>query len=57
MPKVVKNNLDGSMDIQEIKSNIQEKNIHLVDTKALCLEMTHNVCNGDHPNIEFIKNC
>ena len=19
--------------------------------------MTHNVCNGDHPNIEFIKNC
>ena len=42
------------MDLDEIKSNIVPSDIHVSEAKALVLEMSHNVCNGDAPSIDFV---
>ena len=43
----IKNNDDGTIDIDNIKNNIRnESDIHFPKTKLLCLENTHNLCFG-----------
>ena len=43
----IKNNNDGTIDIDNIKNNIRnESDIHFPKTKLLCLENTHNLCFG-----------
>ena len=43
----LKNNDDGTIDIDSIKNNIRnESDIHFPKTKLLCLENTHNLCFG-----------
>ena len=43
----IKNNDNGTMDIENIRNNIRnETDIHFPKTKLLCLENTHNLCFG-----------
>jgi len=43
----LKNNDDGTIDIDSIKNNIRnDSDIHFPKTKLLCLENTHNLCFG-----------
>jgi threonine aldolase len=42
----LKNKIDGTIDIYDIKSAIRMDNIHFPKTSAITLENTHNLCNG-----------
>ena len=56
----IKNNDDGTIDIDMIKNNIRnESDIHFPKTQLLCLENTHNLCFGAPLNnsyTESVKN-
>lgn len=45
------------MDINEILNNIPTDRLHNSKVKCLCLEMTHNLCNGNIPSLDFVKQC
>jgi threonine aldolase len=42
----VPNQPDGTMRIEDIESAIRSNNIHFPRTRLICLENTHNRCNG-----------
>ena len=42
----LKNQVDGTINIEEIKSSIRMDNDHFPKTSAILLENTHNLCNG-----------
>jgi len=46
LPYTVINQPDGTIDIDDIKSAIRDDNIHFPRTRLICLENTHNRCNG-----------
>ena len=45
-PWPIPNQDDGTMLLDDIRSAIRGDNIHYPRTRAICLENTHNVCNG-----------
>ncbi|MEJ5357982.1 MAG: low-specificity L-threonine aldolase [Desulfobacterales bacterium] len=45
-PRTVKNRPDGTMDPAELEAAIRPENIHFPRTALICLENTHNLCNG-----------
>ena len=45
-PHTVPNNPDGTMDLENIEAAIRGDNIHFPRTRLICLENTHNRCNG-----------
>ena len=49
----LKNQKDGTLDINEIKSSIRMDNIHFPKTSAISLENTHNLCNGSPLTPEY----
>ena len=51
----LKNETDGTINIQEIKSAIRMDNDHFPKTAAITLENTHNLCNGSPLTPEYIK--
>tara|TARA_Y100001968_G_scaffold309043_1_gene328470 strand:+ start:63 stop:1133 length:1071 start_codon:yes stop_codon:yes gene_type:complete len=42
----LKNQKDGTLDLDDIKSSIRTENDHFPRTSAITLENTHNLCNG-----------
>ena len=51
----LKNQLDGTIDINEIKSSIRIDNVHFPKTSAISLENTHNLCNGSPLSPHYIN--
>ena len=50
------NNIDGTINIENIINSIRDKeDAHFPLTKLLCLENTHNTCNGNPINSEYFK--
>ena len=46
VPRILKNDDDGTMDLNEIESNIEPKDVHRAPTKVVALENTANVVGG-----------
>ncbi len=44
--RIVRNRDDGTLDLGDIRSNIQTPDVHHGVTRLICLENTHNVCGG-----------
>jgi len=51
----LKNNEDGSIDINLIKDAIRTKDIHFPITSLICLENTHNTCHGFPLELNYIN--
>ncbi len=45
-PRTLRNNIDGSIDIDIIEKSIRSDNIHYTKTSLIALENTHNYCGG-----------
>lgn len=45
-PRIVANQPDGTISLESIKAAIRGNNIHYPRTRLICLENTHNYCNG-----------
>jgi len=45
-PHTVVNQPDGTMRLEDIESAIRSDNVHFPRTRLVCLENTHNYCNG-----------
>ncbi len=44
--RILPTRTDGTLDLDEIRNNIQSPDIHHSVTQLICLENTHNVCGG-----------
>tara|TARA_Y100001968_G_scaffold78575_1_gene69850 strand:+ start:438 stop:1472 length:1035 start_codon:yes stop_codon:yes gene_type:complete len=51
----LKNNDDGSIDINEIKNAIRIDDVHFPRTSLICLENTHNKCHGFPLELNYIN--
>jgi len=45
-PHTVRNEPDGTMRLEDIEAAIRGNNVHFPRTRLICLENTHNRCNG-----------
>jgi threonine aldolase len=54
-PRSVPNQSNGTMNINDIKLAIRDKDIHEPETKLICIENTHNACGGKILPIDFMK--
>lgn len=50
----LKNQQDGTIELNDIQSAIRADNVHFPKTSALALENTHNLCNGSPLSPEYI---
>ena len=55
MPRIIPNQPDGTLDLETIESSIRGENIHFPETKLICIENTHNRCNGTPLTVEYTK--
>jgi len=46
MPHLVRNQLDGTLSLDEIRAAIRGEDIHAPVTRLVCIENTHNRCGG-----------
>jgi threonine aldolase len=46
VPHTIPNQPDGTMRLEDIEGAIRGDNVHFPRTRLVCLENTHNVCNG-----------
>jgi threonine aldolase len=53
--RTVPNLVDGTMDLDLVKSSIRENDIHEPITKLICIENTHNVCGGTIIPLTYLK--
>lgn len=44
--KVLHNNDDGTLDLEEVAQAIRPDNVHFPETQLICIENTHNLCGG-----------
>ena len=51
----LKNQVDGTINIDDIQSAIRMDNVHFPKTSAITLENTHNLCNGSPLSPEYIN--
>ena len=54
VPRILKNDDDGTMDLNEIESNIEPKDVHRAPTKVVALENTANVVGGKILSKEYM---
>ncbi|MBW2638286.1 MAG: low-specificity L-threonine aldolase [Deltaproteobacteria bacterium] len=52
-PHLVQNQPDGTMLLEDIEGAIRVDNIHHPRTRLICLENTHNRCNGNPLSAEY----
>ena len=52
-PWPVPNQPDGTMRLEEIEGAIRGDNVHFPRTRLLCLENTHNMCDGVPLTVEY----
>ncbi|MBW8039665.1 MAG: low-specificity L-threonine aldolase [Planctomycetes bacterium] len=53
-PHTVANQPDGTMRLADIEGAIRGSNLHYPRTRLICLENTHNSCNGSVLSVEYI---
>lgn len=53
-PHTISNQPDGTMRLEDIKAAIRGDNVHFPRTRLICLENTHNRCNGSALSSEYI---
>ena len=51
----LKNQADGTINIEEIKSAIRMDNVHFPKTSAITIENTHNLCNGSPLSSTYVQ--
>ena len=51
----LKNQTDGTINLNDIKSSIRVDNVHFPKTTAITLENTHNLCNGSPIPLKYIE--
>ncbi|MBN1584167.1 MAG: aminotransferase class I/II-fold pyridoxal phosphate-dependent enzyme, partial [Anaerolineae bacterium] len=49
----VANQPDGTLAIKDVKAAIRADNVHFARTRLVCLENTHNRCNGMSLTVEY----
>ena len=54
-PHTVVNQLDGTMRLRDIEAAIRDNNVHFPKTRLICLENTHNCCNGSALTPEYTE--
>tara|TARA_B100001996_G_scaffold381418_1_gene370813 strand:- start:1739 stop:2758 length:1020 start_codon:yes stop_codon:yes gene_type:complete len=54
VPRILKNDDDGTMDLNEIEANIEPKDVHRAPTKVVALENTANVVGGKILSKEYM---
>ncbi|KAK7111445.1 hypothetical protein V1264_011076 [Littorina saxatilis] len=55
-PRPVKNNLDGTLDLDDLQSKIRSRgDPHFPWTRVVCLENSQNKCGGSVLSLNFIK--
>ncbi len=53
VPHPIPNQPDGTLRLEDIEQAIREDNVHFPRTRLLCLENTHNMCNGMPLSVEY----
>jgi len=53
-PHPVPNQSDGTLQLDDIEGAVRPNNPHFPITRLLCLENTHNMCNGTPLSIEYM---
>ncbi len=53
-PRILPNNKDGTIPLPLIESSIRHEDIHSPSTRLICLENTHNFCQGSPLNPEYM---
>ena len=53
-PHIVENQPDGTIRLEDIEGAIRGSNVHFPRTRLICLENTHNSCNGTALPAEYI---
>jgi threonine aldolase len=51
----LKNNVDGTIDINDIKEAIRIDDVHFPRTSLVCIENTHNKCHGFPLELDYIN--
>lgn len=46
MPRPLPNQPDGTIRLEDIRGALRPENVHFPRTRLICLENTHNMCNG-----------
>ncbi len=54
-PHTIINQPDGTMRLEDIESAIRGHNVHFPRTRLICLENTHNRCNGSALTPEYME--
>jgi threonine aldolase len=52
-PRPIPNQADGTLRPEDIEGAVRTDNVHFPRTRLLCLENTHNLCNGTALTAEF----
>jgi len=53
IPHTIPNQPDGTMRLEDIEGAIRGDDVHFPRTRLICLENTHNVCNGTPLTAEY----
>lgn len=54
-PRTLKNQPDGTLLLADIEGAIRAENLHYPRTRLVCLENTHNSCNGVPLRAEYVR--
>ena len=54
-PRTLKNQPDGTLLLADIEGAIRAENVHYPRTRFICLENTHNSCNGAPLRVEYMR--
>jgi threonine aldolase len=53
-PHIVDNQPDGTIRLEDIEAAVRGSSLHFPRTRLICLENTHNFCNGSALSAEYI---
>jgi len=53
IPHLIPNQPDGTLRLEDIEEAIRENDVHFPRTRLVCLENTHNMCNGTPLTAEY----
>lgn len=54
-PRVLFNQPDGTLDLEEVADHIRGDDEHFPITRLICVENTHNRCNGTPLSLEYLE--
>ena len=56
-PNIIPNNEDGTLPLNVIEKAVRHSDIHYPPTRLICLENTHNYCQGAPLTPEYMQDC